>query len=71
MGTEAGVEDRIVFENDNGGFDGVERVAAVFENSPTGLKGAEAAGFTGINGVIGNVPGAAVNDERRMHREAE
>jgi len=30
MGAEAGIEDGIVFEDDDGGFDGVERVATVF-----------------------------------------
>jgi hypothetical protein len=71
MGAEAGVKDWIVLENDDGSFDGVERVAAVFENSPAGLESAEAAGFTGFNSVIGNVPGAAVNYKRRVHRKAE
>ena len=69
MGAETGVEDGIVFENDNGGFDGVERVAAVFENPPARLESAETAGFTGVDSVIGNVPSAAVNDERRLHEE--
>ena len=55
MGTEAGVEDRVVFEDDNGGFDGVERVAAAFEYIPTGLESAEAAGFAGVDGFIGAV----------------
>jgi len=71
VGAKAGVEDRVIFEDDDGGFDGVERVAAVFENVPAGLESAEAAGFAGVDGIIGNVPGAAVNDERRLHREAE
>ena len=68
---EAGVEDWIVFEDDNGGFDGVERMAAVFQNPPAGFESAEAAGFACVNSVIGDVPGTAVNDERRLHREAE
>ena len=64
------VEKGIVLEDDDGGFDRVERVAAVFEDSPAGLESAEAAGFTGVDGVIGDIPGAAVNDERRLHRDA-
>jgi hypothetical protein len=71
MGAEAGVEDGIVFEDDDGGFDGVEGVAAIFENFPAGLKSAEAAGFAGVDSIIGDVPGAAVNDERGLHRGAE
>ena len=69
MGAETGVEDGVVFEDDNSGFDGVERAAAVFENSPAGLESAETAGFAGVDGVIGNVPGTAVNNERRLHEE--
>jgi len=30
MGAEAGIEDGIVFEDDDGGFDGIERVTVVF-----------------------------------------
>jgi hypothetical protein len=71
MGAEAGVEGRIVFEDDDGGFDGIERVATAFEDIPTGVESAETAGLAGINGIIGNVPGAAVNDERGLHREKE
>jgi hypothetical protein len=71
MGAVAGVEDGVVFEDDNGGFDGVERVAAAFENFPPSLESAEAAGFTSVDGIIRNIPGAAVNNERRLHREAE
>jgi hypothetical protein len=71
MGAEAGVENGIVFEDDDGCFEGVERVAAGFENVPAGLESAEAAGFAGVNGIIGNVPGAAVNDERGLHTEKE
>jgi len=71
MGAKAGVENGIVLQDNDGGFDGVERVAAVFQNPPAGMESEEAAGFTGINGVIGDVPGAAVNDERRLHRKAE
>jgi len=63
MGAESGVEGRIVFENGDGGFDGVERVAAVIENFPAGLKSAKTAGFAGVNGIIGDVPGAAVNNQ--------
>ena len=69
MGAEAGVEGGIVFKDDDGGFDGVERVAAVFEDIPAGVESAEAAGFAGVNGIIGNIPGAAMNNERRSHRE--
>ena len=68
MGAEAGIEDGIVFEDDDGGFDGVERVATSFENFPACFESAKAAGFAGVNGIIRNIPGAAVNNERRLHR---
>jgi len=71
MGAEAGVENRIVFEDDDGGFDGIERVATAFENFPACFESAKAAGFAGVNGIIRNIPGAAVNNERRLHRKAE
>jgi hypothetical protein len=67
MGAVAGVEDRIVFEDGNGGFDGVECVAAVAEDGIAGLERAKAAGFAGFNGGVRDVPGAAVYDERRTH----
>ena len=33
----------------------------------TGVKSAETTGFAGFDGVVGDVPGAAVEDERRSH----
>jgi hypothetical protein len=63
----AGVEDRILFEDDDGGFDGVESGAARGENGPTGHQSAMAALFAGVHGFIGDIPGATVNDERRFH----
>ena len=67
MGAETGVENGVVFENDDGGFDGVEGVTATGENIPSGVKSAQAAGFAGVNGIVGNVPGTTVNNERRSH----
>jgi hypothetical protein len=67
MRAVACVEDRIVFEDSDGGFDSVESVAAIEEDVVTGVESAEAAGFAGFDGVVGNVPGTAVNDERRAH----
>ena len=64
-----GVEDGIVFKNHDGGFDGVECVAASGENAPPGFKGAPAPNFAGFDGVIGNVPSATVNNERRRHEQ--
>ena len=62
----AGVENRIVFEHSDGGFDGVEGVAAVGENGVAGVKRAKATGLAGFDGVVGDVPGTAVDDERRF-----
>jgi len=69
MGAEAGVKDGIVFEDDDGGFDGIEGVTAVAEYTPTGAKGAEAARVAGVNSVVRDVPRTAMNDERRSHAE--
>src|SRR3984893_16886398 len=67
MRAEAGVEDGIVFKDDDSGFDGVESGTAAGEDGPSGGECAGAAGFAGVNGVVGNVPRAAVDDERRFH----
>ena len=67
MGAEASVEDGVIFENDDGGFDGVEGVTATGKNIPSGVKRAKAAGFAGVNGIVGNVPGTTMNNERRSH----
>jgi len=67
MRSIAGIEDRIVFENSNGGFERVERVASVQKDVVAGVQSAEATGFAGFDGVVGDIPGTAVNDERRAH----
>jgi len=67
MRAVTGVEDGIIFESDDGGFNGVERVAPPGKDRPAGLERAAAAGLAGVGGVIGNVPRTAVNDERRAH----
>jgi len=66
----SGVEDRIVFEDHDGSFDGVESGAAAGENGPAGGEGAPAAGVAGVHGFVGGVPRAAVNDQRRLHRKS-
>ena len=65
----AGVEDGVVLKDGGGGFDGVESVASVGENVPSGVKSAETAGFTCLDGVVGDVPSTAVEDERGAHFE--
>ncbi len=64
---EAGIENRLVFEDDDGGFDGIERGAARAKHGPASGKGAMAAGFARVDGFVGDIPGSAVNDERRIH----
>ena len=70
VGAVAGVEDRIVFEDDNGGLDGVESGAAGREDGPAGGQGALAAGLAGVDSFVGDVPCAAVNDQLRFHRQS-
>ena len=67
MGAETSIEDGIIFENDDGGFDGVEGVTATGENVPSGVKSAETAGFAGVDGIIGNIPSTTMNNESRSH----
>ena len=63
----AGVEDGIVFEDNNGGFDGVESRSASRKNGPAGSKRAMAAGFASVNRFVRNVPRTAVNNQRWFH----
>jgi hypothetical protein len=46
-------------------------VAAVKKDVVTGVKSAETTGFAGFDGVVGDVPSTAVEDERRAHEGAE
>jgi len=71
MRAKTGVEDGVVFQNYDGGFDGVEGGAAAVENGPACGESTLAAGFARVNGFIRNIPGAAVNDERRCHSSRE
>src|SRR6267143_1810960 len=63
----AGVEHGVVFEHHNGGFDGVEGRSASRKDGPARGKRAMAAGFASVNGFVGNVPRAAVNNQRWFH----
>ena len=67
MGTEAGVEDGIVFQDDDGGLDGIESGATFREHGPTGAQGILTANIARDDSVIWNIPGAAVNNERGLH----
>jgi len=71
MRAVARVEHGIVFEHGDGGFDGVESVAAVAEYGIARVKRAKAAGVAGFDGVVWDVPGTAVDDERRAHEKRE
>ena len=68
MGTVACVENRVVFQYHDSGFDGVESIATFRKDGPAGSQGALTARFTGIDGLVRNVPGAAVNNQSRSHR---
>ena len=69
MRAEAGVENGLVFKDNDGGFDGVERGAAASKNGPAGFESAAAAGIACFDGFVGNIPCAAMDDKRRFHRE--
>ena len=68
MRAVAGVKNGVVFEDHDGGFDGIERAAATRENRPARVEGALAARLAGFDGVVGDVPGAAMDDEGGIHR---
>ena len=62
----AGVEGGIVFEDGDGGFDGVDGCAAASEDFVTDFKGAADAGFVSGCGVGGDGPCSAVDEEGRV-----
>jgi len=64
MRTDAGVENRIVFEQHDGGFGGIYRGAAVCKEFPAGRQRAADAGAAGVEIFRGNISGAAMDDER-------
>ena len=59
----ARVESGIFLEDDDGGFDGIQGAAAAGKNLPTGFERASNASAAIAKAFLGNVPGAAVNDE--------
>ena len=59
----SGVESFVVFENDDGFFDRVESRAAAFQHAPSGGGGIAHTVEVRLDHVIGNGPGAAVNDQ--------
>jgi uncharacterized protein (AIM24 family) len=66
-----GVEDGVVFEDHDGGFDGVKSGAAAVQDGPTRSEGAMAAGLASFHGFVRNVPRAAMNNESRFHRNQD
>src|SRR5262249_10765055 len=61
----AGVKGFVIFHGDDSGFHGIQRAAATFQNVPALVQRALHAGQVSLNHVIGNCPGAAVDDEYR------
>ena len=68
MRAESGVEDGLILEHDDGGFDRVKSGAAPGEKRPSRGESAATPGFAGFDGLVGNIPRAAMNDQRRFHR---
>src|SRR6202171_1365901 len=66
-----GVEDGVVFEDDDGGFDGVQSGAAAAQDGPTRSESVMAAGCASVHGFVRNVPSAAMNNESRFHRNQD
>jgi len=67
MRTVARVEDRIVFEDDDGGFEGVDSVASVEKDIVASVESAKATRFASNDGVVRDVPSATVDDEGGLH----
>ena len=62
----SGVEGLVVFHHDDGFFDRVEGRAAIFQGAPSGSGGVAHAVEMCFDHVVGNRPGAAVNDQNRI-----
>src|SRR6266446_772373 len=62
----AGVEGLVVFHDDYGFFDCVEGRAAALEDAPSSSGGVADAIEMSVHHVIGNGPGAAVDDQNRI-----
>src|SRR6266568_9472251 len=71
MRAVTGVENGVVFEDHDGGFDGVQGGAAARENGPTRGESAVAARFASFCGLVGNVPRAAMHNQRWFHRDED
>jgi hypothetical protein len=67
MRTVAGIENRVVFQDDHGGLNGIERRATSFQDAPTGDQCAFATRFAGLNRGIRNIPRATMNDQCWFH----
>ena len=63
--TDAGVEDRIIFKNQDRRLYRIQCPAASRQNLPARLERAPASGLAISHGFVGDIPGAAVDDERR------
>jgi len=66
MRADACIERGIILEENNGRFDGVNRLAARTENLPTCFEGGADALPAVLDCFVRYVPGAAVNDEGRL-----
>ncbi len=69
MRAEAGVEDRVVLEDQDSRFNGVQRGAATGKNRPSGGERSTTTSIAGLDRLVGNVPSTAMHYERRFHRE--
>jgi hypothetical protein len=67
-GATAGVEDVVIFHDGDGGLDGVDGGAAAMERGPAGGERIADAALMGFDGVVGDGPGAAVDEEGGLHR---
>ena len=65
----AGIESLVVFHDDHGFFDRVERRAAAFQHPPARSHGVAHAVEMSFHHVIRNGPGTAMNDQNRIVQE--
>src|SRR5882762_1724667 len=64
-----GVESLVVFHDDHGFFDCVERRSAPIEDAPSGGSGVAHTVAVSVHHVIGNGPGTAVDNKNRIRSQ--
>jgi hypothetical protein len=69
MRPEPCIKHWLVFQHNDRRFHGVQRGTSSRKNRPSSLKSSAAPGIACLNGFVGNIPGPAMHNQRRFHRD--